>query len=493
MFRPSFRLVRTAVFLHWTLLMGPWSFAAQPHSPSQPNILLITVDDLNHWVQHLARNTQAITPNIDRLAARGTTFTRAYTASPVCNPSRTAFLTGMRPSTTGVYGNSTSWRSVIPDGYTLPGWLKSHGYQTYGMGKLFHTSRQIRDTDWTAYPQDLKDGSIDQISESSTNTSTTDAKDPSIRYVAGDLSIAELNTDDTAQGDHATVSAAIDTLANQTGEAPFLIACGIFRPHLPWHVPAKYFEMYPEDQIKLPPYRADDLDDIPHAKPKPEHLDIVRDGMWRKAVRAYLACMTYADTEVGRLLDALEASPYRDNTIVILLGDHGWYLGEKSQWRKTLLWEEAQRMPYIWAGPGIKPGGRSDRVVDLMSLFPTLTELTQIKTPDHLDGVSIAPLLKDPLATWDGPPAVGTWHFNNHTVRTDRFRYLRWDNGDEELYDHDHDPYEWYNLLHASNVDRTKGIDIAAVVAEHRAYFPTINRTEEEGQAYFAHRVPPTP
>ena len=472
------------------LLLGGVA-AAQP-----PNILLIAVDDLNHWVQHLGRNPQVITPNIDRLAARGVSFTRAYTASPVCNPSRTAFLTGMRPSTTGVYGNATSWRGVIPDGYTLPGWLRSHGYSTFGVGKLFHTSKQIRDSDWDAYPQNPHDESLHQI-ESSNASSLAEAREQearrTLRYTAGELSIAELAGGDDAVSDHATVSAAIAALQSRDPDQPFFIGCGIFRPHLPWHVPAKYFDLYNEDDIQLPPYLEDDLADIPDGQPTPEHLAIVRDGMWKKAIRAYLACITYADTEVGRLLDALDASPHRDNTIVILLGDHGWYLGEKHRWRKTMLWEEGNRMPYIWAGPGIAENQQAAQVVDLMSLFPTLVDLAGLPAPDHLDGVTIAPVLRDPAAAWEGPPALGTWHFNNHTVRTDRWRYLRWDNGNEELYDHDADPYEWHNLLHPSNADRAAGLDLPALVAELRAHFPTINRTEDEAKAWFASRQPSQP
>lgn len=455
----------------------------------RPNILLIAVDDLNHWVNHLNRNPQAITPNIDRFAARGVTFTRAYTASPVCNPSRAAFLTGMRPSTNGVYGNATSWRDVIPPGYTLPGWIRSQGYYTYGVGKLFHTSRQIRPEDWDDYPQNLRDGSIDQTETHSANTIRAQTPAQTVRYTAGDISIAELASDDEAQNDHHVVSAAISTLHAQSTDQPFFIACGIFRPHLPWHVPAKYFEMYPLDQIQLPPHRPDDLADIPHAKPKSEHLAILEEGTWKQAVRAYLACITFADAQVGRILDALDASPHRENTIVILLGDHGWHLGEKQQWRKALLWEEANRTPYIWAGPGIHATrGRTDAPVDLMSLFPTIAELIGSEPPAHVEGVSVTPLLRNPNAQWDGPPAIGTWHFNNHTVRTDRWRYLEWDNGNAELYDHDADPFEWYNLLHPSNADRTTDLDVPSIVAELRTHFPQTNRTPEEAKAWFANR-----
>lgn len=481
------------LFVVSTLWVACTGFSA---SEAPPNILLIAVDDLNHWVNHLNRNHQSITPNIDRLAHRGTTFTRAYTASAVCCPSRAAFLSGMRPSTTGIYGNSQDWRDTIPIGYTLPYWMGEQGYYTFGVGKLFHNSRQVRLEEWDEYPQNLRDGSINQSeTHSAANLKpqpTGGFDEPTTRktkrYNAGNLPIAELATGDEAQGDHLTVNAAIAALGQQTGDQPFFIACGIFRPHLPWNVPAKYFELYDEDLIQLPPYLDNDLEDIPHAKPKAEHLKILEEGSWKKAIRAYLASMTYADMEVGRLLDALDASPHAENTIVILLGDHGWHLGEKHQWRKALLWEEANRTPYIWAGPGIASRSRSDAPVDLMSLYPTIVELTGGESPDHLDGISIAPLLRSRNADWNGPPALGTWHFNNHTVRTDRWRYIRWNNGGEELYDHDADPYEWYNLLHATNADRAAGLDLPGIVAELRSHFPTINRTPEEGVAHFVER-----
>lgn len=452
--------------------------------PKQPNILVIAVDDLNHWVHHLGRNPQVITPNIDRLAARGVTFTNAHAASSVCNPSRTALLTGLRPSTSGVYANTTDWRTVIGDHYALPGFLRRNGYYTAGAGKLFHTSNVIRLGDWDAYPQNPKGDDSLRASENSNASTERGTSGKTIRYVVGDLSIAELNGGDDAVNDYWTASTTITEIKKQH-DKPFFIACGIFRPHLPWHVPKKYFDLYPEERIQLPPYRKDDLDDIPGAKPMAEHLKILQEGSWKKAIRAYLACITYADTQVGQVLDALEASPERDNTIVILWGDHGWHLGEKQKWRKATLWEEATRMPYIWAGPGIARGARADQPVDLMSFYPTLAELAGLPKPGHVEGASLVPYLQDPAKMWNGIPALTTWHFNNHSVRSDRFRYLRWDNGNEELYDHSVDPYEWYNLLHPSNAARAKGLDIPEIKTELMAWFPKVNRQMEEGAKVF--------
>lgn len=459
------------------------AFTAETNSP-RPNILMIAVDDLNHWVRHMGRNEQAITPNIDRLAARGVSFSRAYCASSVCNPSRTALLTGLRPSTSGVYGNATDWRTVIGDGYALPGALRRGGYYTFGVGKLFHTAGHTRAGDWDEYPRNPRDESVRQA-ENSDAATETDTPGRARRYMAGGLSIAELPGGDDVVGDYASASAAIAAL-QKTHDKPFFIACGIFRPHLPWHVPKKYFDLYPEESIKLPPFLETDLDDIPGARPSDEHRQIVEQGMWKKAIRGYLACITYADAQVGRVLDALEQSPAGTNTIVVLWGDHGWHLGEKNKWRKTGLWEEATRMPYVWAGPGLARGQVAKQPVDLMSLYPTLLEFAKLPRPAHVEGVSIAALLRNPATThWSGPPALTTWQFNNHTVRTERWRYLRWDNGREELYDHDADPYEWHNLLHPSNAERAKGLDVAALKVELAGHFPKINRQTEEGAALF--------
>jgi arylsulfatase A-like enzyme len=465
-----------------------------PSPAAQPNVLIIAVDDLNHWVRHLGRNTQVQTPNLDRLAARGVSFSRAYTASSVCNPSRAALWTGMRPSTTGIYGNGTDWRTIVGDGYTLPGYLRRNGYRTFGVGKLFHTSRQIRASDWDAYPQNPRgDDSLAQNESSHAPTESPGTSTEAVTTTAGDLSIAELPGGDASVGDYWSASAAIAEL-NAPHDRPFLIACGIFRPHLPWHVPKAYFDLYPETSIELPPHLDNDLDDVPGARPSPEHLKILSEGSWKRAVRAYMACITYADAQIGRILDALEDSPHRGNTVVVVWGDHGWHLGEKQKWRKTGLWEEAARMPYLWAGPGLPRGVRLDTPVDLMSLYPTLLDLLNLPRPAHVEGVSLAGLLRGSEPVGELPPALTTWHVNNHSVRSARWRYLRWANGNEELYDHDADPYEWYNLLHSSHAARAGGIDLKAIRTELSGHFPRINRLPEEGAKLFGgESVPSNP
>ncbi len=460
-------------------------FAAEPSAPApsapkqRPNILMIAVDDLNVWVGHLGRNAHARTPNMDRLAARGASFRHAYAPSAICNATRTAILTGMRPGTTGVYGNSTEWRSIVPDGFALPGWLRAQGYTTLGAGKIFHTSRQIRPGDWDDYGYNDKEESEDQPA----NAPRTPAPAGTKRYTIGNLSIAELGGGDDSLGDYATASYAIKQL-QQAHKQPFFLACGIFRPHLPWHVPKKYFDLFPEETIQLPPYLPEDLVDLSGGRKNamPEHTKILAEGelAWKRAIRAYLACIAYADAQVGRVLDALDASPARDNTVVILWGDHGWHLGEKHRWRKATLWEEGTHTPYIWVVPGVTtPGSHPTQPVDLQSLWPTVADLIGAPLPKHVEGVSIRPLLANSAAKWT-TPAITTYHFNNHAVRTNQWRYIRYNDGGEELYDETKDPYEWRNLLSVENATLAKDYDTQAIVASLTPWLPTTNRQPEE-------------
>jgi len=226
-------------------------------------------------------------------------------------------------------------------------------------------------------------------------------------------------------------------------------------------VPKKYYDMHPLDEIQLPPYRADDLNDVPSggrkmAKPDGDHAAIVASGRWKEAVQGYLAAITFCDTMVGRLIDALDASEYRDNTIIVFWGDHGWHLGEKDHWRKFALWEEATRAPFIWVAPGVTPkNAMCARTVDFMSIYPTLCDLCGVPVPSHVKGPSLRPLLGDPEAAWDRP-GITTFHLQNHAVRTEGFRYIRYSDGGEELYDESRDPYEWTNLASDSTHQAVK-------------------------------------
>jgi arylsulfatase A-like enzyme len=410
-------------------------FAAEAFAAERPerlNVLMIAVDDLNHWVGYLGRNRQTITPNIDRLAASGTSFTRSYCAAPVCNSSRTALMSGLRPDATGVYGNNDDWRRVIDPDKPLTTAFRNAGYYVAGAGKIYHEAYK-RPQEWDDY---LQNAGQDPVPDGDKGVG-------GIRFGAVDANDEDLR-------EWKIVQYGIDQLERKH-EQPFFLAIGLHKPHMPWFVPQKYFDLHPLDQIELPPTQAGDLDDIPPAgvkmaKPQGDHRAMLESGRWKEAIQAYLASVSYADAMIGRLLDALENSPYRDNTIVVLWGDHGWHLGEKEHWRKFALWEEATRAPLIWRVPGLTtPGSVCERTVDFMSIYPTLTELTGVETPSHVEAKSMKPLLVDPQAAWP-TPAVMTHEEGNHAVRSEGWRYIRYANGDEELYDETADPYEWKNL-----------------------------------------------
>jgi arylsulfatase A-like enzyme len=244
-------------------------------------------------------------------------------------------------------------------------------------------------------------------------------------------------------------------------EKPFFLAVGLARPHLPWFVPRKYFDQYPAGSVALPEVKADDLEDVPPAarrmaRPEGDHRDVVQNGRWKEAVAAYLASIAFADAMLGRLLAALDASPHAPNTIVVFWGDHGWHLGEKQHWRKLTLWEEAARVPLIIAAPGVtRAGARCERTVSLLDLYPTLVELCGLAARPGLEGASLLPLLRDPAAARERP-AVTTCGFGNHAVRTERWRYIRYADGSEELYDHEKDPNEWTNFAACQSRAETK-------------------------------------
>ncbi len=403
----------------------------------RPNVLFIAIDDLNHWVTHLGRNPQARTPNIDRLAKMGVTFRNAHCAVPACEPSRCALMGGRRAWTSGCYKNGHTWKKYQAAGEGLSAQFLKAGYRVAGAGKIYH-SMQYHPSEWTEYM----------------STKGLSANGPGVRKDDGyhqDKTHPNLQDEDLI--DWHTTDYCIERIRKKSDQ-PFFIACGLYKPHLPFVVPRKYYDAFPLDSIKLPPHIEDDLADIPPAgvkmaNPQGDHAKFLRVGRWRAAIQSYLATCTYTDMNVGRLLAALEASPHKDNTIIVLWGDHGWSFGEKQHWRKFALWEETTRVPFIWVAPGVtKAGTSSTRPVDLMSVYPTLCALTGIARPDHVAGHNIVPLLKNPDARWKYP-AITTHGRGNHAVRTETHRYIRYADGGEELYVVLSDPYEWENLAPA--------------------------------------------
>ncbi|MFO8011987.1 MAG: sulfatase-like hydrolase/transferase [Phycisphaerae bacterium] len=405
----------------------------------RPNVLFIAVDDLNDWIGCLGGHPQTRSPNIDRLARRGVLFRNAQCAAPACNPSRAALLTGVRPSTSGVYHNPQPWRPVMPDVVTLPQHFMAHGYRVTGSGKIFH-GRYADPPSWQEYWP------------SKTRTRPGDPM-PKGRPLNGIPNTAHFDwgpveARDEEMGDWQVADWAREQLASPQAD-PFFLAVGIFRPHLPWYVPPKYFEMFPPEKVVLPKVKKTDLEDVPElgrrmARPQGDHKKVVETDNWARAVSGYLASIAFADACVGRVLDALDASPYADNTIIVLWGDHGWHLGEKLHWRKFALWEEAAHAPLMMAGPGIARGGCT-RPVSFMDIYPTLADLCGLGPNERLEGNSLRPLLRDPKAEWERP-ALTTHGRNNHSLRSERWRYIRYADGSEELYDHARDEMEWTNL-----------------------------------------------
>ena len=429
----------TAAFAGSILAMPRVAAAAE-----RPNVLFIVVDDLNAWVGHLG-NRQARTPNIDRLAARGVSFANASAPAPACNPSRAGVMSGLRPAQTGIYENEQDWMAAIPVEQTLTTQFRAAGYDVFGAGKVFHDDI-YRDAEWTGHfvPRDEKL-----------------PRDPSAHDDGvGGIKFYPLAARTEQMPDFKTVSWSIARL-RQHHARPFFLAVGLKKPHMPWAVPKKYFDLFPLASITLPPYLQDDLDDLPAAAGKSslglkDHKNMVRSGRWPEAVRAYLASIAFADEQIGRLIDALESSPYRDNTIVVLWGDNGFHLGEKHRWRKFTLWEEGTRVPLVYVAPGIAmAGGVSPRPVDLMSIYPTLCELAGIGVPAHVRDPSLLPLLKNPQAQWNHA-GLTTLAKGSSAVRTDRWRYIRYSDGSEELYDHSADPNEWRNLAAVPDLGATK-------------------------------------
>ncbi len=422
----------------------------------RPNVLFIAIDDLNDWVGHLGGHPQARTPNIDALADRGVSFTSAHCSAPACNPSRASMLTGVHPATSGVYDNRQPFRRAMPDAVTFPQLFRRSGYRVIGRGKVFH-GRYPDEQSWDEYipkgrePRPPRDAFPLNGIEGTGN------------FDWGPLDVDEDEMDDAkvARWCGEQIEAGIDE--------PFFLACGIFRPHLRWYAPRKYFDMFPLDEIILPEVNEDDLDDIPEAGRRlartQDHEAVTSTDNWERAVQGYLACGAYCDAQVGKVLDALAASDYADNTIVVLWSDHGWHLGEKLHWRKFALWEEATHSPLIFSAPGVTPAGeRCARTVSALSIYPTLVDLCGLEPPvDQLDGVSIRPLLEDPGAEWQRP--VVTTHLRgNHSVRSDDWRYTRYADGSEELYDEVNDPLEWENLAGDP--------DYADVKADHAQWLP---------------------
>ncbi len=439
----------------------------------RPNVLFIAVDDLNDWVGAFGGHSQAKTPNIDRLAARGTAFLNAHCQAPLCNPSRSSLLTGLRPSTTGVYGLAPGIRAVteLKDRVTLPQHFRRNGYFTATFGKVYH--------DGSIAPKDRTNefdvwGIAPPIPTPKTKLVNTPSK-----MAAVDWGIFPERDED--QADWKIADAAIAQLKTAPTDKPFFIAAGFRLPHVPCFASQKWFDLYPEATLKMPPVLENDRADVPFFSwylhwqlPEPRLSWLKKNDQWKGLVRAYLASTSFMDSQVGRVLDALDASGHGSNTVVVLWSDHGWHLGEKGITGKNSLWERSTRVPLAFAGPGITKGARCTQPAELLDLFPTLIDLCRLPARTDLEGHSLMPQLKDASSVrpW---PAITTHNVGNHSVRSEHWRFIRYADGSEELYDLRDDPNEWTNLA--------KLPQHAAILREHAAWLPKTNHPPVPGSA----------
>jgi arylsulfatase A-like enzyme len=469
------------------------SLVVQTGTAQRPNVLFIAVDDLNDWIGCLKGHPQALTPNMDRLAGRGMLFANAHCAAPACNPSRAAVFSGRLPGATGVWSNkSRKLLAQRPNLELLPMAFSRAGYLTMGTGKLLHSGAASKagfsqsfsvEQRWSPFTKEAVEYTPAELPSKGTGDPHHVVKDrhgrtiilpfnrmPSDRRpgVTGGESFdwGPVDVSDSEMGDTRITDWAIGKL--KAGfDRPFFLGVGYYRPHIPLFAPKKYFERFKETPAERPPFKSDDLADLSDAARKwaiepitaGSHATVVKHGQWRAAVEAYLACVTYVDHEIGRLLDVLDETGGSDNTVIVLWSDHGWHLGEKRHWGKWTGWERSTRVPLIIV-PSAKStdrfasaGSRCDQAVGLIDLYPTLTELCGITPTGGLHGHSLVPLLRNPQRATDRA-VVTLFDPGNASVRTERWRYVRYADGNEELYDHRKDPNEWDNLAGIAKFDR---------------------------------------
>lgn len=453
----------------------PAKSAGAPAVAAKPmNILFLVIDDLNTWLLNEPHRYtgQVQIPNLKRFAQSAVTFTRAYAAAPICSPSRTAFLTGLAPWKSGVTQNGVKSKEnpYLAKTTVLPQLLKNGGYFVASFGKVFHG--YDGDVTWDRSRGHKRDA----LPPGAPLNGIAKAKKGATERDWGPCAIEESQMDDTKVADMA-----VETVKSQHTK-PFFIACGLFHPHMPWYQPQRYFDMNPLGTIVPPPIKLDDLNDVPDiAKTMVAgtYQAAVENHVYEKGVQGYLAATSYADAQMGRVLDALDSGPYKDNTIVFLISDNGFHVGEKLHWQKGTLWEEATNVVMMVRVPGMtKPNQICTRVVSLLDLYPTIADLTDRTKPDYLSGRSIVHLLKDPAAPHDHPAIMD---FAGHlSVRSDRYRYIQYTDGSEEFYDHNSDPHEWTNQ--SRNPEYQPAMkEMAAFIPPKSERAPVLQRRNDAG------------
>ncbi|WP_208021545.1 sulfatase [Flavicella sediminum] len=429
-------------------------------SEEKPNVLFIAVDDLNDWIGVLGGHPQAKTPNIDRLAARGVVFNNAHCQAPVCNPSRASMMTSLYPSTTGIYFLNPDINNspVAKKQVVMPKRFEQEGYTVFGGGKLLHNGKGINEAHIPNYAGQF--GGFGPM-----------PKEKISDYPGHPLWDWGVFPEKDAQMPDYKIATWAEGKLKEKYENPFWMGVGFYRPHVPQFAPQKWFDMYPLESIQLPKTIKDDLSDISsygiditrEKHVSPTHKWVLENDAWKPLVQSYLACVSFVDEQVGRVLTALDNGEYGDNTYVVLFSDHGFHLGEKDRYAKRSLWEDGTRVPLIIIGPGIEKGKVCTKPVQLLDIYPTLLELTGLKADSKLEGNSLVPLLKNTQANW---PHYARTSFGpgNYAIVSEDYRFIQYKDGSEEFYNHTKDPNEWYNKI--------QNIDYADVIAKHRAEIP---------------------
>lgn len=418
--------------------------------PEHPNVLFIAVDDLNNWLGCMNGHPNAKTPNIDNLASQGVLFTNAHCQAPLCGPSRASLMTGLRPSTTGIYGmiSDNKIRSENPatkDIVFLPEYFRNQGYHTMGIGKLFHTHA----------PKGVFDesgGRVKGFGPLPDKRFVWDGYGTSDRDNYGRTSTdwGAFPEVDSLMPDHQSADWVIERLGRKY-DKPFFMGIGFLRPHVPLYVPQKWFDMHPVENLEMTPYKADDLDDVPEVALKINDLPMmpstewaIESGEWANIIQAYLACVSFVDHQVGKVLEALKNSEYAHNTVIVLWSDHGYRLGEKGTFAKHALWEEATNAPLLFVAPNLPKGKVIDQPAEMLSIYPTLLDLCGLPPYERNEGENLVPLMANDQ-TDESKVAITTFGMKNHAVKTKNLRYIQYEDGSEELYDHNTDPNEWTN------------------------------------------------
>ena len=425
-----------------------------------PNVIFFAVDDLCDWVGAMG-HTQAKTPNMDALAKRGVSFNNAHCPGVFCAPSRSAIFTGQFASTTGCYRTEIYYHNH-PELRPLQVSFAKAGYATYGAGKLFHHSAGYIDhRGWTKFF--LRNEAAKRegwpLDSWGKDTPLPDPFPNSIynrgRQITGGMFLewaAIPNEREKAMADTKRVNWACDVL-KQKHDKPFFLAVGLYAPHFPNYVPKKYFDLYDTEKIKAPVYKEDDLDDLPplvkrrKINRKRQHHDrLVELGAIEQAIHGYLASVSYADAMLGRVMKALRQSSYADNTVVVLWSDHGFHHGEKGDWGKHTLWERTSNVPFIWSGPGVASGKTIDATVSLIDMYPTFVEMCNLPAVEGLEGASLNGMLRTPSKATDRNVFLPYLDPGGYAIINQKWRYIHYSDGTEELYDVEADPHEWHNL-----------------------------------------------